>query len=124
MSFALLLLTGCGQDLLLLGDITGLASVGPVPQSLEGAVPMAAGTPEPAPITPALLDPIPNGGVIEAAAEPAAPPPVAEKFNPISVPEGPREGDGVRWEGVKVKGATPPPISSRMSKSADRDFQR
>ncbi len=36
-------------------------------------------------------DPIADGGIKE---EPV-------KWSPVSVPEGPREGGGVRWEGVK-----------------------
>ena len=44
------------------------------------------------PRVPMSGDPIADGGV-----KPTAP----EDWNPISVPQGPRESGGVRWEGVK-----------------------
>lgn len=123
MGLAFVLLLGCEQDLLLLGNITGLGSLPPPPASLAAAV----AAPEPLPIVAAELDPLPNGGLVEqgepvAAGE--APPAAPVEFNPISIPEGPREGDGVRWEGVKAKGRSLAPISSRMSKGPDRDFQK
>jgi hypothetical protein len=113
-------LLGCGQDLLLLGDVTGLASARP-PDRLV--------LPAPAPVAVAPVEvtppaPLPDGTIpvvegVEAVAAAATPP---ADFNPISIPEGPREGEGVRWEGVKAKGRAPPPVGSR--RGADRDFSR
>lgn len=52
---------------------------------------------------------IAGGGVVAdtpavggAPTEGAAPPP-EDGFNPISVPQGPRDGGGVTWKGVKSK---------------------
>ncbi len=42
-----------------------------------------------------------------AAPAPGAPPANAADFEPISVPLGPREGGGVRWDGVHTKSAKP-----------------
>ncbi len=48
---------------------------------------------------PTMGEPIAEGGAKEVV-----PAPAPEKWNPVSMPQGQREGGGVRWEGVKKKG--------------------
>ncbi|MEQ1502220.1 MAG: hypothetical protein ABMB14_08310 [Myxococcota bacterium] len=101
MAWVWLVLTGCQQDVLAtLGSITGVPA-GEAPAEIP-ATPPQMGEPVSAPsATEEVAEPV--------AAEPAPEPPPA-KFDPISVPQGPREGDGVKWDGVRQRGPgrTPP----------------
>lgn len=119
MIFVLSSLFACQQDLLLLGDLTRIGASNTVAAIPADSV---VRPPEPAPVVEApVAVPVPeNGAVTPADARPpAVVPPADGKFNPISVPEGAREGEGVRWEGVKVKGRPiPPPGPQRGPDSA------
>ena len=94
----LVLAVGCGEDpLSAMGLAPEIPAEPPVEEPLE------------IPTTPAASgDDIADGGAKEAAdgaggvaaAEPTPPPP---KFDPISVPLGPRE-TSVKWDGVSRKG--------------------
>jgi hypothetical protein len=78
------------------------------PLAAVGVQPVAE-IPAPAPVdvptTPPMDGAKITGEATVAADEPApapAPPPAA--FNPVSVPQGPREEGGVQWEGVSKRG--------------------
>jgi hypothetical protein len=120
---SLLLLVGCQQDLLLLGDVTGLASAGTTTRTARlppapEPVPAEAPTAEVAAAEVAAAE-VPPAAGSPAEEIPAVAPPSPTTFNPISIPEGPREGDGVRWEGVKVKGRGSPGGNVRTRTSVD-----
>ena len=103
-------LFACQQDLLLLGDVTGIGQSNVVfvlPASEPAPAPTVEVPQEPAPLVVIGAGAaVPEGPPVEAR-PPAVVPPADGKFNPISIPEGPREGDGVRWEGVKTRGGAP-----------------
>jgi hypothetical protein len=87
-------MAGCGADPL---TATGLAPELPGEPPVEDALEVPTAPP-------ATGEDIADGGVKEhdeGAAASAAPPP--PKFDPISVPLGPRE-TSVKWEGVSRKG--------------------
>jgi hypothetical protein len=83
----------------------------PAPPAEEEATPVVVAPATPAPMqiptTPPMSgEPIANGGVREAPA-PGAPPADARDFQPVSTPQGPREGGGVKWDHVKTAPTQP-----------------
>jgi hypothetical protein len=72
------------------------------PEPVEAVAPA---TPRPLeiPTTPPMSgEPIAGGGARADAPAPGAPPADARDFQPVSIPLGPREGGGVRWDNVKT----------------------
>jgi len=110
----LLLTVGCQQDLVrVMGTLTGVKVV-PHPPSLavEEAPPTA---PSVASATTSPTTPTPA----QPAAAGAAPSrPGTGSFNPVSMPEGPRDSPGVRWQGVHGKTQEEP--AQRSAKKLDR----
>lgn len=91
-------LVACQTDLL--GNM-GLEPTMPAPSAQTTEV---AAEPEPAPSAEDVApEPAPAASAEPAAEPAAAPPPAPVEFNPISMPMGPREDGGVRWEGVSKK---------------------
>lgn len=81
-----------------------LASVG-----VQPVAEISAPAPVEVPTTPPMDGAKITGEATVAADEPApaaapAPAPPPAPFNPVSVPQGPREEGGVQWEGVSKRG--------------------
>jgi len=103
----LLLAVGCQQDLVrVMGTVTRVRVV-PRPPSL--AVEEAPHeTPSPPATVSTPTSPLPQPVASAEPAErpgsdPAKPAQAPGSFNPISMPEGPRDSPGVRWQGVRGK---------------------
>lgn len=106
---------GCQQDLVLaMGDLTGilvtpatdavvLASETPPTMVAEPLAPPTADGPSD-PQTPGVGgDAVPSADGA-ASGDGGAGEPQNAGFDPVSTPQGPRESEGVRWDGVKEKG--------------------
>jgi hypothetical protein len=98
----LLLAVGCQQDLVrVMGTVTGVKVVPRAPSVAAEAPPhetLSLPATVSTPTAPAQVE-------VAAPAQPVAsakpPKPSSSSFNPISMPEGPRDSPGVRWQGVR-----------------------
>jgi len=90
---------------------TGCTGTPAAPPTEEEPVQVAAPTPPrpmQIPTTPPMSgEPIANGGVRPDAPAAGAPPADARDFQPVSIPQGPREGGGVRWDNVRTAPSNP-----------------
>jgi hypothetical protein len=113
-----------------------LASVGLDPAA---SVPIEAPPPEPAaleiPTTPPMdgakitgegapTDEAGSSGAGGAvvAGEDAPPPKPPSEYNPISIPQGPRQSGGVKWEGVSTRGSNAPVREANGSAEYEQNF--
>lgn len=107
MVLVLLSVMGCQQDVVrVMGAVTGVvvnprppesphreAKREPIPQVADASQPDAAGD--------AAGDAAAGDAETANDAGPPATAPAPSSFNPISMPEGPRDTPGVRWDGVR-----------------------
>jgi hypothetical protein len=114
-------IVGCFSD-----PLSAIAPVAEVPPAPEPA-PLEVPTTPPmdgAKITgdgaPAEATAGSSGGGAVASGEPTAKPPA--EYNPISVPQGPRESGGVKWEGVTKRGANAPLREANGSAEYEESF--
>jgi hypothetical protein len=59
-----------------------------------------------------------GGGVADGAPPPKPP----SEYNPISIPQGPRQSGGVKWEGVSKRGANAPMREANGSAEFERSL--
>jgi len=114
----LLLTVGCQQDLVrVMGTVTGVRVV---PHPPPSAVVEEAPRETPSPV--ATVSTPTSPPQVVAPAQPVASAKTSGKspsssFNPISMPEGPRDSPGVRWQGVRGN-------KTQDDVARDRDYKK
>lgn len=90
-------LVGCG-----LLDLLEVQAPAPVVEAPEPEAPVELENTLEIPDAPPTMGEAIAGGGLKEAEEPKGRPP--SEWSPVSMPQGQREGGGVRWEGVKRRG--------------------